>query len=179
MPPPPAARAKLLESFVRILIEQGERAATLEAVAAEAGVSKGGLLYHFGSKDALVEGIVDWLDGLVGDDLDLMRAAPEGAAAYYVRTSCFGDTDLDRLIIAMLRLSQGANPRAQAALLEIQQRWLGVLLEQVPDEAAARAVMLVGDGLYFNAALSGGQSIATDEQIEEILQRVQRMIVAA
>ncbi|MGO1278571.1 MAG: TetR/AcrR family transcriptional regulator, partial [Cellulosimicrobium funkei] len=53
MPPPPAARAKVLRAFASLLVEQGERAATLEAVAERAGVSKGGLLYHFGSKDAL------------------------------------------------------------------------------------------------------------------------------
>jgi AcrR family transcriptional regulator len=32
---------------------------TLDAVAAAAGVSKGGLLYHFASKEALLEGMVD------------------------------------------------------------------------------------------------------------------------
>src|SRR5690606_13182471 len=47
VPPAPAARAKVLDAFVSILLEHGERAATLDAVAAAAGVSKGGLLYHF------------------------------------------------------------------------------------------------------------------------------------
>ncbi len=32
---------------------------TLEAVAKEAGVSKGGLLYHFPSKEALIQGMVE------------------------------------------------------------------------------------------------------------------------
>lgn len=32
---------------------------TLEAVAKEAGVSKGGLLYHFPSKDALAQGMIE------------------------------------------------------------------------------------------------------------------------
>ena len=31
---------------------------TLEAVAKEAGVSKGGLLYHFSNKEALIEGMI-------------------------------------------------------------------------------------------------------------------------
>src|SRR5947199_10858349 len=42
--------------FRSILIAEGERAATIEAVAREAGVSKGGLLYHFASKDDLTAG---------------------------------------------------------------------------------------------------------------------------
>ena len=40
----------------------GPQALTLDAVAAEAGVSKGGLLYHFASKPALLEALFDrWL----------------------------------------------------------------------------------------------------------------------
>ncbi|MFD6137897.1 TetR/AcrR family transcriptional regulator, partial [Isoptericola sp. NPDC060257] len=44
MPPAPAARAKVLRAFAELLVESGERAATLDAVAERAGVSKGGLL---------------------------------------------------------------------------------------------------------------------------------------
>ena len=46
---PPAAREAVLDAFERIIITEGERAATLDATARAAGVSKGGLLYHFGS----------------------------------------------------------------------------------------------------------------------------------
>ena len=42
-------------------MEQGVNAMTLEAVAARAKVSKGGLLYHFPSKDAVVQGMVSRL----------------------------------------------------------------------------------------------------------------------
>nr|WP_082756189.1 TetR/AcrR family transcriptional regulator [Tsukamurella pulmonis] len=176
MPPPPAARAKLLDAFVTILIEHGERAATLEAVAAEAGVSKGGLLYHFGSKNALVEGLCDWLDELVAEDVELMAAAPEGAVEYYVRTSNYDDSPLDRAIVAVLRLSQGADDRAERAIRSMQDRFLATVQEQVPDEATARAILLVGDGLYYNAALSGGLHRATDEQMAGLLAVVARMV---
>ncbi|WP_374071309.1 hypothetical protein [Corynebacterium belfantii] len=39
-----SAKEKLLDAFEDILISQGENAATLDAVAQKAGVSKGGLL---------------------------------------------------------------------------------------------------------------------------------------
>ncbi|MBR7504171.1 TetR family transcriptional regulator, partial [Mycobacterium tuberculosis] len=38
-------REKLLDAFDRLLEQHGTAGATLDAVAAEAGVSKGGLLY--------------------------------------------------------------------------------------------------------------------------------------
>lgn len=179
VPPPPAARAKLLDAFVKILIEQGERAATLEAVAAEAGVSKGGLLYHFGSKKALVDGLCGWLDALVAEDVALMAEAPEGAVAYYVRTSNYDDSALDRAIVAVMRLSQAANDRAERAIRTMQERFLETMRRQVPDEATARAVLLLGDGLYYDAALSGGRRRATDEQMAGLLAVVARMVDGA
>jgi AcrR family transcriptional regulator len=52
-------REKILESAVQVALRDGILAMTLDAVAREAGVSKGGLLYHFGSKDELLAGMLD------------------------------------------------------------------------------------------------------------------------
>ncbi len=176
VPPAPAARAKLLDAFVTILLEQGERAATLEAVAAAAGVSKGGLLYHFPSKDALVEGLAEHVEALGAEDVERMCAAPEGPAAYYIRTSVFADTPIDRAIVALTRLSQTANPRAQQALRHIHQGWFDALAEEVTDPAAARAVALIGDGLYYGAAMSGETSTTPPEDVDELLKVVRKLI---
>lgn len=176
VPPAPAARAKLLDAFVTILLEQGERAATLESVAAAANVSKGGLLYHFPSKDALVEALAEHLETLAADDAELMRTAPEGPATYYIRTSVFADTPLDRAIVALTRLSQTANPRAQQALRRIHQGWFEALSDEVTDPAAARAVMLIGDGLYYGAAMSDETSTTPPEDVDELLKVVRKLI---
>ena len=53
-----STRDRLLDAAEALLVEAGPRGLTLDAVAAAARVSKGGLLYHFRSKDALVEGLV-------------------------------------------------------------------------------------------------------------------------
>lgn len=56
---------RLLDAAEAVVIEQGVRAMTLEAVAARAKVSKGGLLYHFPSKDAIVLGMVSRIASIV------------------------------------------------------------------------------------------------------------------
>ena len=48
----------ILAAAAKVVLDQGAARMTLEAVAREAGVSKGGLLYHFPSKDALIEGMI-------------------------------------------------------------------------------------------------------------------------
>src|SRR5690625_6107809 len=47
----------LLQSTSRIISEKGFGKLTLNAVCKEAGVSKGGLLYHFPNKEALIQGL--------------------------------------------------------------------------------------------------------------------------
>lgn len=57
-PKRPTAREPILDAAERVAAEIGARHMTLEAVAREAGVSKGGLLYHFPSKDELLSAMV-------------------------------------------------------------------------------------------------------------------------
>ena len=56
---PQAVRQLLLGVAAGLCIERGASGLTLDAVAAAAGVSKGGLLHHFPSKAALLEGLLD------------------------------------------------------------------------------------------------------------------------
>lgn len=151
---PPLARERVLDAYQSILITEGERAATLEAVAREAGVSKGGLLYHFASKDDLAAGLVARLAALTDDDLERMAAAEDGVIAYYVRTSVMEDDDLDRALIATSRLAQGGSAAASRALRDVRMRWADAIRPHVRDETALDLVMLLSDGLYFNNSLA-------------------------
>lgn len=152
---PPLARERVLDAFERILIDDGERAATMDATARAAGVSKGGLLYHFASKEALEAGIVARLSALVDADIAAIAAAGDGAIAYLLRTSVMDDDALDRAIIAASRIAQGGSATAAAALREMRDRWEDALRPHTRDQAALDLVMLVSDGLYFNNALHG------------------------
>ncbi|MEU1970267.1 TetR/AcrR family transcriptional regulator [Microbacterium sp. NPDC019599] len=153
---PPRARESVLDAFEATLISSGERAATMDATARAAGVSKGGLLYHFASKDALEAGLLERLRLLVEQDITDMAAAPEGPVAYFLRTSVMDDDALDRAIIAVSRLAQGGSAAATSALRDMRTQWQEALRPHTKDAAALDLVMLVSDGLYFNNALEGG-----------------------
>lgn len=59
-------RALLLDAAEAVVAQDGVRALTLDAVAARSGISKGGLLYHFRSKEdlaaAMIERSIAWFD---------------------------------------------------------------------------------------------------------------------
>ncbi|WP_269457800.1 TetR/AcrR family transcriptional regulator [Microterricola viridarii] len=177
MTTPSSTRDRLLDAFEAILIEQGEKAATLDAVAARAGVSKGGLLYHFGSKDALVDGQLARLGELATADVERIRTAPAGAVDYLIRTSVNAGTPLDRAIIAAACLAQGAHPSANEAIGAMRQQWLAVIEEAVGDPDVAEAILLVSDGLYYNSALENPMpSAGFDPRSAESTQQMDRLL---
>jgi len=55
---PSATRQRLLDAAGELACDEGASSLSLDAVAARAGVSKGGLLYHFPTKNALLRALV-------------------------------------------------------------------------------------------------------------------------
>jgi AcrR family transcriptional regulator len=79
IPRPGDARNKVLDAAEAIVAARGVPALTLEAAAREAGVSKGGLLYHFASKEALLRGMVARMAAELHAMFDVLFAAqPSG-----------------------------------------------------------------------------------------------------
>jgi AcrR family transcriptional regulator len=73
---PLQVRRNLMDCAARISVEQGLTSVTIQAVAAAAGVTKGGLLHHFPGKRELIEAVFndllekfdEWIDSLLADD---------------------------------------------------------------------------------------------------------------
>lgn len=166
-----STRDRLLDSFETLLVAEGSRAATLEAVAAHAGASKGGLLYHFHTKDELVEGMLERLREQADADTKRMRVAPEGPVAYYLDTSVDSGSDFDRALIATARIAQENVEAASHALDDIRAQWLEVLAEHLNDRALAQTIQLIGDGLYFNDT-TGHQDPQALSSAHEVLKRL-------
>ncbi|MBU5422488.1 TetR family transcriptional regulator [Cellulomonas hominis] len=161
--PVTATRDRLLDAFEGLLIAHGPRAATLDAVAAAAEVSKGGLLYHFPSKAALARGQRERLAALGAADVAAMRSAPEGAAEFYLRGSMSSGGPLDRALVAAVRLTEESGDDATAVLDELRAAWYDALVAELGDPALAHVVQLVGDGMYYNAVTGIRDDTALDD----------------
>ena len=153
---PPLAREKVLDAFEHVLLIEGERAATMDRVAAEAGVSKGGLLYHFASKVALEEALIERMDHLVALDMEEMLADPSGVAAAFIRSSAQTGDELDRAITAVGRLASNGSALSGEAIRRLRVVWHDTLKPYVESEVGLELILLVSDGVYFNNALSIG-----------------------
>lgn len=153
--PRPSSRELILDVYEDILIDEGPSSVTLEVVARRAEVSKGGLLYHFGSKDALLSGLLERLYARASEDRLEAKRHPEGVVKYYLRTSAsdaLTNSPLHRSLIAGLRLVLD-DKRVNEAIRSITDDWCELLTEETGDPLTASLITLVGDGLYIQAAL--------------------------
>jgi AcrR family transcriptional regulator len=176
-----SARDRVLDAYETLLIEAGPAAATLDAVSAAAQVSKGGLLYHFASKDALAAGLLARLRERSADDAAAVRTAPEGAATYHLRTSAPGGGipgGLTRTYLAALRVG-GSTSDATAvrdALAQVDADALGALRERLGDPVLAWLVQLVGDGLYLRTLI--GTPLPEGLGVDDLLERLRPQLPA-
>ncbi len=147
-------RDRILDALQRILLRHGTAAVTLESVAAEAGVSKGGLLYHFRSKQALLQGLTVRLSE--DAEAEFAQAEQEGVdvARYFLETSLPGSDEEMALywsVIAALRTAEGLTDDGARVLARVFGRWSELLTDYIGDPVLAETVRLVGDGLYLSA----------------------------
>ena len=63
-------RELIFEACSRILVQDGLTNLTLQAVASEAGISKGGLLYHFETKESLIEALFEYHNNIFEERLE-------------------------------------------------------------------------------------------------------------
>lgn len=83
---PEQVRRALLDCAAAIAMDHGVSGVTVQAVAAAAGVTKGGLFHHFGSKQALIEGLFADLLARVDAEIDAaVEADPKPRGSFYAR----------------------------------------------------------------------------------------------
>lgn len=154
---PGPARDRILEAAERVVAEVGAARLTLDVVAQAAGVSKGGLLYHFPSKESL-------LGALAQRYVHSMEHCIEDAKGR------ISDQDQSRDLKACIVGILGSDPRSKAmgaallataandlTLLEVIRERLAAYNQELAassaDFARAAIVTLAIDGLMMRESL--------------------------
>lgn len=132
----------------------------LDAVAADAGVSKGGLLYHFPSKEALAEALVERLvEGFDADQARLIDRDDQQNGRWtraYLRSTVTpkGEpADGSAALMAGILAGMGGNRERLGPLYEAFARWQDQLEDDGVDPVRATLVRLAADGLWLSALL--------------------------
>ncbi|EKF57587.1 TetR family transcriptional regulator [Agrobacterium albertimagni AOL15] len=148
---PEQVRRALLDCAAQIAAEQGASAITIQAVAERAGVTKGGLLHHFDSKQTLLAAVFEDLLDKMDQEIDRTLADDPLARGRFTRAyvrACFSDRLLgERSLWAALSVAIVSEP----ALCSLWSTWLdGRMAQHAETDGDQRlvAVRLAADGVW-------------------------------
>lgn len=175
-------RATLLRAASQVILDKGVEALTLDAVAHQAGVSKGGLLYHFPNKNALVVGLGEQLiqDFEVAWQTEYDQDDAPGTPGQWVRAYIHSTLRMSKQTLALIaRLSSlivEMPPELQKSAEAYEQRWHQRIEADGLDPTQATIIQLAIDGLW---SLEMFQFCAPDEprrtQVVEALLAMTRL----
>ncbi|HEX9869313.1 MAG TPA: TetR/AcrR family transcriptional regulator [Candidatus Tectomicrobia bacterium] len=149
----------ILTAAERVVLRDGVMRLTLEAVAREAKLSKGGLLYHFASKEALIQAMLARLIHYCEREIEVHQqhdTAPGRWTRAYVRRKFEpvlpypGEADFPRSkeMGAGLIVAATTTPGLLEPLRQRFQAWQQAIEQDGIDTARATVVRLAVDGLW-------------------------------
>jgi AcrR family transcriptional regulator len=170
----------ILDAAERVVARDGSRKLTIDAVVRESGFSKGGVLYNFPSKLALIEGMVERMVGAFSDrhDQALQQASRSNIAQVEPLIEAFFDArekDEDKKKLSMgLLAALAENPELIEPVRQTIARIREDIMTHAHDKELALIVMLAADGLHFSDIL--GLDILSDDQREAVEARLMKLV---
>jgi AcrR family transcriptional regulator len=167
-------RDRLLDAAARLLMRDPSKL-TLDAVAQEAGTSKGGLLYHFSSKAQLLDAVVDRWEASFQEQIDAAADdTPGGWVRAYADVSAQEyesehDREVDSGIIAVLT----QHPDRLESVRSRYADWQSRIVADGIDPVDATIVRLATDGLWLTELM--GLAPLRGELRERVLARLREL----
>jgi len=170
-------KRKILEAAAEIAREAGPGNLALDAVAAKAGVSKGGLLYHFPSKNKLLEAVVEvFLRSFEEMLFERQRAKqnrPDSLLEAYLDLFV-EDHDRKRPPPSGLLAALAENPDFFAPVRCSERQFLDRVRDNASDPAMALIVFLAIQGMRNMNLLN--LDVMTDEEFQEAVAKLKSIL---
>ncbi|MCE1254760.1 MAG: TetR/AcrR family transcriptional regulator [Anaerolineae bacterium] len=163
---PLETRARIILAAIEIVVNKGAACLTLDAVAAAAGVSKGGLLHHFPTKEALLHGIDDralqlWEERLACELAREAEGKPGRWSRAYIRAS-FDHLPEEAQVLQALARIIGVYPALLDRWRATYQQTCSYMIQDGLPEGRAVTIQVACDGLWLSEIL--GLPIISVEQ---------------
>lgn len=146
-------KIEILNAASKIVSERGIFNLTLEATAVEAGFSKGGLLYHFPSKEALVKGMVDHLAENYREKIASTAAASleeKGRWTHSYVDVTFTEPYQNKDMHAGLLAAKAVNAELLDPIRELYSNWQEEIENDGIDPIKATIIRLATDGIWLS-----------------------------
>ncbi|MFN4087600.1 MAG: TetR/AcrR family transcriptional regulator [Alphaproteobacteria bacterium] len=173
----PDSRSRILDAAQTIAGRDGAAHVTLDAVARESGLSKGGVLYNFPNKDALIGGMVQRLIETIAPVIEDYRRDNAHFPCPTLRAMILatGMRDAIEPGVKMAILAAAAeNPALLDPVRREYERNHRLVLEESRDAPAAMLLWAALDGIMFQTLL--GMAPYDAEERQRMLDRLLALI---
>jgi AcrR family transcriptional regulator len=164
---PLATRTQLMEAAAQIVTERGMDNLTLDLVAQRAGVSKGGLIHHFPTRQTLLEGLFQSLLAVFQKSIEDFISIDENTKGRftraYIKSTVFtNDSEHKNKLLAAFSLATSKNKILSTAWQIWQQKQIDKYNENACS-VVGRIVRYAADGMWLEDCC-GGESINPEER---------------
>lgn len=163
-------RTRILDAAEACFVRHGFHRATMNDVAAEAGMSPGNLYRYFPSKDAIVAGLAERDRAAVAEDFSGIEAHPEMMQAFAdLARRHLADAPAKKAVLCLEMWAEATRNPAMAAICRDFEREMSARLSDLyrrfqervaspapgaDPEAVARLALVMADGIMVRRALS-------------------------
>jgi len=176
MSPPASSREIILEAAEAVVLESGARHMTLDAVAARAGVSKGGLLYHFPTKEALLRAMLERLRNQLDEAWKKkskgLKKGPGREIRAFILSSAERDPKKDQIGSALLA-AVAHDPKLLHSGRDDFRRRLGEVMQSGLNFKRAAVIYFAVHGLVLSELLS--LSTLSNKERHELIEGLLRL----
>ena len=166
----PSRKESMLQSAVNLIATKGIDALTIDALAVSTNATKGGVQYHFPSKDKLFTDTLEYLlteyDHAVSQYAESLKGPCRWLRAYVELTTAKISPE-DRVAGAMLAILTSDDPRAEP-FRRFTSHWRKRAVEDGIEPAIALIVRLAVDSLW-TESLFGGATVKETKMVRERL----------
>ncbi len=175
--PKPSTRNAILDAAETVVSRDGGARLTIDAVVVESGFSKGGVLYHFRNKAALLEAMMERMISAIAEEVETTQAKAQAEGRHLAPAmveALLTHRKSDPGVSVALLAASAEQPELLDPARNYIRRMVSQALSDAPDPVAALIVFLTIDGLHFNELL--GIGYVSDEQRDAVHSRLIRMI---
>ncbi|MFG0262806.1 MAG: TetR/AcrR family transcriptional regulator [Novipirellula sp. JB048] len=183
MPPtqPSETATRILEAVMQLILAGGLPAVTLSAVCRKAGLSKGGLMHHFPSKESMVDA---FLEHCVGEYLSSIQQAADLAAVgpgkrttaildLFLGASSASGSESDRYCAAVMMafVQGGGHP---SLVQEVDRTLLRVMRDDGLSADSSELILATLDGVWLQSVIAAPETMGP--RIERIRKKLNQLI---
>lgn len=150
-------KEELLTNVAKIINEEGIQKLTMQYLAEKSGITKGGVLYHFDSKEILLlnmnKMVIEQFEGKINKYKSKLSGAYQFTRAYALATIDYLD-DTENVLLPSVFISSLEDGKSKELWESVSEHWIKLFDQDKGNPDKILELRLICDGIWFSIMYS-------------------------